>query len=373
MKKVFISIVVSLLALAASAQQFEIRANITGFSNGTKFYLTDPELNTNIDSTIIQNDHFVIKGHLDDVPKSLWVTRQDGRHYYYFTLLIGNETVDVKGDIKDMPYSMTITGSKTQNEHNLLLSQTGPLQKKRNELVEQSFALTGDSAKIKSKAIWKAISKLDSETYVIQKKFVVKNLNTYEGLDNLFFMRGAFKDSLQQMYNSLKPEFKQSNFGQRIATYLKVGDQLKQRDQFVDFEAMDQNGKKHHLSDFKGKYILLDFSETYCGPCIQSVPDMQNIVKKHSDKMTVITFSGDGSKDMWQLGVKRDKPTWLSLWDGKGIYGATPLKYGVTGFPDFIVIDPNGKIISNWMGYGKNDDGRGSLETNVDKLLANGK
>jgi len=373
MKKTLLSVVISSLTLAVSAQQFEIRANITGFSNGAKFYLTDPELNTSIDSAVIQNDHFVIKGHLDDAPKSLWVTRQADGHYYYVTLLIGNETVDIKGDIKDMPYNMTVTGSKTQDEHNLLLSQTGPLYNKRNELVEQTRALTGDSAKIKSKEIWKAIGKIDSTTYVVQKNFIVQNLNTYEALYQLFFIRGAFKDSLQQMYNSLKPEFKRSTLGQRIATYLKVGDKLKEGDKFADFEAIDPNGKKHRLSDFKGKYILLDFSETYCGPCIQSVPDMQNIVKKYGDKMTVITFSGDRSKGLWLLGVKRDKPNWLSLWDGKGIYGETPLKYGVTGFPDFIVIDPDGKIVNNWMGYGKNDEGRGSLETNVDKLFANSK
>ncbi|MDB5032131.1 TlpA disulfide reductase family protein [Mucilaginibacter sp.] len=373
MKRTLLSVVISSLALLASAQQYEIRANITGFSNGTKFYLLDPELNTNIDSTLIQNNHFLIKGRLYDTPKSLWVMTQADGHYRYVTLLIGNDTIDIKGDIKDMPYGMIITGSKTQDEHNLLISQTGPLYKKRNELVEQARALKGDSAQIKSKVIWKTIGKIDSTTTVVIKDFIIHNLNTYEAVAELFFMKGTFKDSLQQMYNSLKPEIKQSPFGQRIVTYLKVGDKLKIGDIFTDFEALDQYGKKHRLSDFKGKYILLDFSTTYCGPCIESIPDMKNIVKKYGDKITVITFSGDGSKDLWLTGVKRDKPTWLSLWDGKGIYGETPLKYGTNGFPDFIVIDPDGKIINNWMGYGKNDDGRGSLETNVEKILAKNK
>ncbi len=373
MKKILLSVVVSSLALFASAQQYEIRAHITGFSNGAKFYLLDPELNTNIDSAIIQNDHFVIKGRLYDTPKSLWVMTQAGGRYRYVTLLIGNDTIDIKGDIKDMPYDMVITGSKTEDEHNLFISQTGKFYKKQNELVEQARALTGDSAKIKSKEIWKTIGKIDSATNVAVKNFIIQNLNTYEALNELFFMKGTFKDSLQQMYNSLKPELKQSLFGQRIATYLKVGDKLKIGDMFTDFEALDQYGKKHRVSDFKGKYILLDFSETYCGPCIESVPDMKNIIKKYGDKMTIITFSGDGSKDLWLKGVKRDKPIWLSMWDGKGIYGETPLKYGANGFPDFIVIDPDGKIINNWMGYGKNDDGRGSLETNIDKLFAKNK
>ena len=137
----------------------------------------------------------------------------------------------------------------------------------------------------------------------------------------------------------------------------------------ADFEAMDKDGHKHHLSDTKGKYVLLDFSTTYCGPCIESLKDLKIISKKYADQIQIISFSGDGGKATWLKGINRDRPAWLTLWDGKGNYGETILKYGVTGYPSFFLIDPQGKIVSKWVGYGKDPGKKGSLETEVDEFL----
>ncbi|HEY5327751.1 MAG TPA: TlpA disulfide reductase family protein [Mucilaginibacter sp.] len=163
--------------------------------------------------------------------------------------------------------------------------------------------------------------------------------------------------------------FKISHFGARIGNYLKVGNILKNGDQMADFEAMDKDGHKHHLSDTKGKYVLLDFSTTYCGPCIESLKDLKIISKKYADQIQIISFSGDGGKATWLKGINRDRPAWLTLWDGKGNYGETILKYGVTGYPSFFLIDPQGKIVSKWVGYGKDPGKKGSLETEVDEFL----
>jgi len=365
-----------LLALAAicfsqivTAQQYVIKANIAGFENGTKFYLFDPDANLYIDSAVSKNNRFVLKGELFDTPKPLWLTVGKSLRLYT-TLLIGNEIINIKGDRKGIKYDLEITGSKAQTGHDLLIGQIKGYAKKRDELTEQAHALTGDSVKIKYAIIRKAISKLDSARDITVKNFIRTHLNTYEALNQLFYLRNYFRHDLQQMYNSLNPDLKQSSFGQRIATYLKVGDILKKGDSFTDFEATDQHGKKHRLSDFRGKYILLDFSTKECIPCIESIPDMRKISQKYPDKVEVITFSCDVGKATWLSGVSRDKPTWLSLWDGKGIYGSIPLKYGVSGYPWFYIIGPDGKIINNWNGYGKNKDGRGSLETTVEEILA---
>jgi peroxiredoxin len=167
------------------------------------------------------------------------------------------------------------------------------------------------------------------------------------------------------------PLYKQSLFGQRIGNYLKVGDILNKGNNITDFEALDKDGNKHRLSEIKGKYILLDFSTTYCGPCIESLEDLKIISKKYAEQLGIVSFSGDGGKATWLKGISRDQPAWLSLWDGKGSYGETILKYGVTGYPTFFLIDPQGKIVSKWSGYGKSPGEKGSLETKVDELMAN--
>ena len=71
---------------------------------------------------------------------------------------------------------------------------------------------------------------------------------------------------------------------------------------------------------------------------------------RYKNKLTIISFNTDQSRDIWYKSIVRDKPTWLSLWDGNGAYGRAALKYGVNGYPTSILIDPNGKVV--WVGSG---------------------
>jgi Domain of unknown function (DUF4369)/AhpC/TSA family len=324
MKKNLLLLFAICFAGFAYAQQYTIKAHITGFPNGTKFYLKDVEVDSDIDSAVIQNDQFVLNGKLVQIPQSLWLCSQFAQKFYYATLMMGNDDILINGDIKNMPFDLAITGLKTQDDHNMLINLTKAGYKKRNELLEEYFALKGDSAKIKSKQIWKVIGKIDSTDEVIRKDFIKNHLNSYEALSELFYLKGKYPtDTLQQMYNSLQPEFKESIYAERIANYIKVGKILEKNDDLVDFTAVDKDGHQHHLSDIKGKYILLDFSTTYCGPCMASVADLRIVSKKYAEKLEIVTFSGDGGKATWLKGVARDNPTWLSLWDGKGNYGET--------------------------------------------------
>lgn len=371
MKKTALLVLLLALTRLVNAQQYQIKAHVTGFANGTKFYLEDTDVDANIDSAVIKDNEFVMQGKLAYTPQSLWLYATAAQKYYYVVLFMGNDKINIKGDIKDFPFDLSVTGSKTHDEYRVLTEQTKAGYKKRNELVAEYFALKGDSAKIKAKQIWKVIGKIDSTDDAIRKGFIKTHLNSYAGLHELFYLKNKYpKDTLQRMYSSLSPTFKQSYLGQRIGTYLKVGDILKKGDKMADFEALDKSGRKHRLSDIKGKYVLLDFSTTYCGPCMQSLEDLKLVTKKYGDQLEVITFSGDGGKDTWLKGLNRDNPTWLSVWDGKGSYGETIMKYGVTGYPSFVLINPEGNIVSKWSGYGKEPGSKGSLETEMEKLMA---
>jgi thiol-disulfide isomerase/thioredoxin len=334
------------------AQQYAITAQITGFENGTKFYLNDITLDTNIDSAVIENNFLSFKGKLRSEPQSLWVTANSRQKFYYFTLLMGNERINVKGDIKDFPFDLKISGSKTQDMHNKMIALTKEGYKKRNSLVEQYQALTGDSVKSNGKAIWKVIARLDSVDVLTRMDFVRQNLNSYEALDALFYLKRDFpKDTISKFYNSLNSKFKNTTYAKRIKTFLTVGDILEVGDFYSDFDGFDRDGKSHSLSEIKGKYILLDFSTTFCGPCVESVPELKKISQAYPQELSIVSFSGDSGKETWLKGVNRDQLQWLSLWDGNGFYGKTIIKYGITGYPTFVLIDPKGKIVSKWSGY----------------------
>ncbi|MBX2921881.1 MAG: AhpC/TSA family protein [Chitinophagaceae bacterium] len=347
---------------------FTITAKFTGFTPGVKFYLEDPDTQMKIDSVVYKNDVIRLKGNLTEAPKLLFLSAIDNNKYYSCYVFMGNENVQVSGDKADFPFYLKKTGSTSQDIYQILDDQTKWYYTRRGELVESISGLMMDSsraARSKWDSTWNLIKPLDQATDSIRLSFIKKYYNSYAGLNELFYLKNQFKkDSVQKMYNNLKAAYKNSMYGQRIYNYLKVGNILKTGDDYADFQALDTAGNRHHISSYNKQYILLDFTETYCGPCIYAVKELKEIDSLYKEKLHIISFYADKSKDIWLTGVKRDTPSWLTLWDGKGTAGETPMKYGVTGYPTFFLIDPQGKIVWRGSGYGE-----GSVKGGIEKYL----
>lgn len=309
--KILLPFVLSIcLALNSSSQQYIISANITGFPDSTKFFLKDLDTQSDIDSALIIHNSFTLNGRLPSPPHSLWLYANYNNNFYYLILLIGNDTISVNGNIKDFPFDLSITGSKIQDGLNILNAFTKEGYKMRQKLLEEYFSLKPDSAKVRGKVIVNAMNALDSTNQKVTQRFIRDHLNTYPALQYMYFLRKAYgRDSLRTLYAALTPSMQESQFGLRIVNYLKVGDPVKKGDAMVDFTAFDKDGKVHRPSEYKGRYILLDFSTTYCGPCMQSVADMKKLTAAYSDKLAIVSLSGDGGKKTWLDGIDRDQPS----------------------------------------------------------------
>ncbi|HRN55865.1 TlpA disulfide reductase family protein [Agriterribacter sp.] len=347
---------------------FTITAKFKGFDTGVQFYLEDPETQMSIDSAVYKNDVIHFKGRLHDSPRLLFLSVTDNGKYYWCNLFIGNENVQISGDKADFPFYLEKTGSTSQDTYQILNDQTKWYDKRRGELVESISGLMMDSsstARSKWDSAWNIIKPLDQAMDSIRLNFIKKYYNSYAGLNELFYLKKQFtKEEIQKMYTNLKAPYKNSIYGQRIYNFLKVGNILKTGDGYADFQALDTAGNIHRISSYNKKYILLDFTETYCGPCIYAVKELKEIDSLYKEKMQIISFYADKSKDIWLTGVVRDQPSWLTLWDGKGTAGETVLKYGVSGYPTFFLIDPQGKIVWRGSGYGE-----GSVKEGIEKYM----
>ena len=116
------------------------------------------------------------------------------------------------------------------------------------------------------------------------------------------------------------------------------------RKQAYDFELSDIKGKKHKLSDYKGKYVLLDFWASWCGPCKAEIPFLKEMHKKYSDNLVVISISSDKDMQAWKSAVKRENMTWLQL---SSAGTDVKKKYNVRGIPRVMLLDKNGKIFGD--------------------------
>ena len=109
----------------------------------------------------------------------------------------------------------------------------------------------------------------------------------------------------------------------------------------------DVNGKPVSITDFKGKYVLIDFWASWCGPCRKENPNVVAAYNKYKDKnFTILGVSLDQDKDSWVQAIKNDNLAWAQMSDLKQWQSAAVSTYNIEGIPFNVLIDPTGKVIA---------------------------
>ncbi len=164
---------------------------------------------------------------------------------------------------------------------------------------------------------------------------------------------------IYDLYSRLSPEDLETEHGRMITASLNPPKTVSVGDAMADGDLYDAAGNLHHLAEFSGRYILLDFWSVGCGPCMESIPEGNGIAGECSDRLAFVRVSLD-PKDTWLKAVK-DKKSDCHEWNELKAWGAgLSAAYRVNGIPHFVLISPEGKVIDIWSGYG-----RGSLRSKI--------
>jgi len=200
------------------------------------------------------------------------------------------------------------------------------------------------------------------------KIFILSNPDSYLSLLALYSVAGPSPDpsEVDPLYNSLSDRLKATETARNLKKSL---DGLRNTAIGVtapDFTQNDVNGAPVKLSSFRGKYVLLDFWASWCGPCRQENPNVVKAYNKYKDKnFTIVGVSLDrpNGKAAWLAAIQNDGLNWTQVSDLKFWSNEVAALYSITSIPANFLIDPNGKIIARDL---RGDD----LENKLEEVLA---
>jgi peroxiredoxin len=377
MKRIFFYLIalVPYTTFAQTNDQFSITCSIGKLNSPSRAYLVY-QLGANriVDSAEIVSGNFKFTGQVIYPTNAFLIMDRTG---IGFTNL--DKTADIlnfyleKGEFTiksaDSASKAQITGSKINDDYKKLMSQLNPFFDETQK-IEADDKSTSEATK-NTEAYQTDLDKKRNEIQVGQKAvlklFILANPDSYLSLLALSSIGGPSPDpvELTVLYNSLSQRIKDTETAKNLKIALDKLNITGVGAMAPDFTEADVNGQPIKLSSFRGKYVLIDFWASWCGPCRQENPNVVKAFNKYKDKnFTVLGVSLDREtgKEDWINAIKNDGLSWTQVSDLKFWKSEAAVLYDVSAIPANFLIDPDGKIIA------KNLRGR-DLEHKLEELL----
>lgn len=126
-------------------------------------------------------------------------------------------------------------------------------------------------------------------------------------------------------------------------------------DQLYDVEVHDVEGNYSYLSDYAGKdgkYLMVLFWTANCPRCHASFPEVAKYAKQYSDSLNIVGVMLSDNHQGWLEMYQYRKPfEWPNLSDGKILSEGAAVPYGISLYPTFVLVTPEGKIVKKWSGF----------------------
>lgn len=194
-----------------------------------------------------------------------------------------------------------------------------------------------------------------------RKKFIKEHP---EAFASIYYLSVSARDystaELEAAYNSLAPTYKNTRYGKGIAAKIESLKVIQAGGPAPDFTKPDVNGKPVSLSQFRGKYVLLDFWGSWCGPCRAANPHLKELYAAYSAKgFEILGISSEKvsgqaqAEKVWKEAIEKDGLTWTNVLNNELSMKQDLVQlYSIEAYPTQILLDKEGRIVARWTGAG---------------------
>lgn len=346
---VFFLLPVVCTAFDGPGKGYTIKGNITGMRSGMAYLSHTWEKETITDSVAIVDGAFIFKG---VTPAPLIHTLQLSGSKQQANFFVENKPMTVTAD-KDSLFKAKVTGSPEQDifrkfydvKWKIVTAKAGDIYRRLDSAGQKGKVKIDEETRKSFDKDWAELDKLNDSvindfvrTYpdAIATAIIVHDR----------YIAYPYPEKAEEVFPLLSKRVRQSSYGKMIKENVDLAAKTAVGRTAPEIIMADSTGKMVKLSDFRGKYVLVDFWASWCGPCRKENPNVVKAYQAYHDKgFEILSVSLDSKKDAWLKAITADGLTWTHVSDLKGWQNEAAAAYGVKSVPASFLLDKEGKVV----------------------------